>query len=101
MNEALVKCFTYFETKLWFLNTRQLAELAVCNILLIMGNVITNVLVMYILIKTKQISNVTCKLIFMLSISDLLIAVFVQTLLTAELYVRNCSLLVQMFFPYF
>ena len=53
---------------------------------------------MYILIKTKQIENVTCKLIFMLSASDLLIAIFVQNLLTAMLYAINCSLfLVQTF----
>ena len=70
MNETLAKCFTYFETRIWCLNTRQFAVLAICNILLIVGNVITNVLVMYILIKTKQISNVTCKLIFMPSASD-------------------------------
>ena len=41
---------------------------------------------MYILIKRKQISHVTCKLIFMISSSDLLIAIFVQNLVTAVLY---------------
>ena len=92
MNETLMKCFTYFEMRMWFLNTRQFAVLVICNILLIVGNIITNVLVMHTLIKTKQISIVTRKLIFMLSASDLLIAIFVQNLLTAVLYVINCSL---------
>ena len=88
----------YFEMRMWFLNTRQFVVLAICNIFLIVGNVITNILVIYILIKTKQIANVTCTLIFMLSASDLLIVIFVQNLLTAMLYVINCSLfLVQTF----
>ena len=102
MNETLVKCFANFEMKIWFLNTRQFAALVICNIVLMVGNFITNVLVMYILVKTEQISNVTCKLIFMLSASDLLIAIFVQNLVTAMLYVRNCVLLlVQIFFSIF
>ena len=102
LNENSVKCFTYFEMKVWFLNTRQFTALVICHIVLIIRNIITNALVMYILIKTEQISNVTCKLIFMLSTSDLLIAIFVQNLLTALLYVINCSLLlVQIFFSVF
>ena len=53
---------------------------------------------MYILTRTEQISNVTCKLVFMLSASDFLIAIFVQNLLTAVLYVMNCSLLLAQIF---
>ena len=44
MNETLAKCFTYFEMRILCLNTRQFAVLAICNILIIVGNVITNVI---------------------------------------------------------
>ena len=98
MNETSVKCFTYFEMKVWSFNTRQFAAHVICNIVLIVANIIANVLVMYILTKTEQISNVTCKLVFMLSASDFLIAIFVQNLLTAVLYVMNCSLLLAQIF---
>ena len=55
---------------------RQLVSLTVCNMVLILVNVITNVFVIYILIKTKQISNVTCKLILVLSVSDMLLGIY-------------------------
>ena len=47
---------------------------------LMLVNVITNVLVIYVLIKTRQISNVTCKLVFLLSATDLLISGVAQPL---------------------
>ena len=55
---------------------RQLVSLTVFNMVLILVNVITNVFVIYILIKTKQISNVTCKLILVLSVSDMLLGIY-------------------------
>ena len=47
---------------------------------------------MYILIKTSQIENITCKLMFVLSTSDLMIGLFVQNLFMASFYERNCLL---------
>ena len=54
-------------------------------------NVITNASAIYILIKTRQISHVTCKLIFMLSASDLLQGLISQNLLTARVYETSRS----------
>lgn len=62
------------------------------NLVLVVGNVITNALVTYILIKTKQTVIVTCKLIFALSISDLLIRVIGQNLFAALFFHKNCFL---------
>ena len=53
---------------------------------------IANISVMYVLIKTNQMTNITCKLIFVLSKSDLMIGVFVQNLFMASFYERNCLL---------
>ena len=69
---------------------RQLVILTVFNVVLILVNVITNAFVIYILIKTKQISNVTCKLILVLSVSDMLLGVVAQPLFTIEFYDTNC-----------
>lgn len=74
------------------LNSRHLAALTIFNLILMVGNVIANLLVMYVLIKTKQIANITCKLIFVLSSSDLMIGLFVQSLFMALFYDRNCLL---------
>ena len=54
-------------------------------------NVITNASAIYILIKTRQILHVTCKLIFMLSASDLLQGLISQNLLTARVYETSRS----------
>ena len=54
-------------------------------------NVIANGLVIYVLIKTRQISNVTCKLVFLLSMTDLLISGVAQPLYTLELYFSSYS----------
>ena len=69
---------------------RQLIILTVFNVVLISVNVITNALVIYILIKTKQISNATCKLILVLSVSDTLLGIVAQPLFTIEFYNANC-----------
>ena len=53
---------------------------------------IINALVIYVLIKTRQISNVTCKLVFLLSVTDLLISGVAQLLYTLELYFSSCSI---------
>ena len=73
-----------------YLNARYLAALTAINLIVMVGNVSANAMVMYVLIKTKQIVNMTCKVIFMLSTSDLVIGVLVQNLFTAVIYKRNC-----------
>ena len=92
MNETVVYCFTH-QLQFSYLTSRQLATLTVFNLMLMPANIIANILVMYVLIKTKQISNTTCKLIFMLSLSDLLQGIFSQNLFTALSYEKNCLLM--------
>ena len=74
------------------LNSKQLAALTIVNLIVMVGNVIANISVMYALVKTKQMANITCKLIFVLSTSDLMIGVLVQNLFMASFYERNCLL---------
>ena len=68
-----------------------MACLALTNMAIMLVNVIANGLVIYVLIKTRQISNVTCKLVFLLSMTDLLISGVAQPLYTLELYFSSCS----------
>ena len=60
------------------------------NFAVMMGNVFANALVIFILIKTKQLSNVACKLIFMRSISDFLIGTLSQNIFFAVFYGTSC-----------
>lgn len=85
------ECFS-LEFKLSIITFTNLAAGVVCNTTLMIVNVIANACVMFLLIKTEQISNVTSKLIFMLSLSDFMIAIFVQNLFTATFYIMHCSL---------
>ena len=85
------ECFS-LEFKLSIITLTNLAAGVVCNTTLMIVNVIANACVMFLLIKTEQISNVTSKLIFMLSLSDFMIAIFVQNLFTATFYIMHCSL---------
>ena len=73
-----------------YLTSTQVLVVVLLNTVLMVGNIIANGLVIYILIKTKQVSNITCKLIFMLSISDLMIGVFAQNICTIHFYEKNC-----------
>ena len=57
------------------------------------GNIFANALVIYILIKTKQILQIACKLIFMLSASDSLLDLFCQNLLFAMFYATKCTII--------
>ena len=59
----------------------------------LIANITANTLVVYVLIKTKQILQITCKLIFMLSMVDLLLGVFCQNLLFAMLFSTKCSVI--------
>ena len=72
-----------------YLTSTQVLVVVLLNTVLMVGNIIANGLVIYILIKTKQVSNITCKLIFMLSISDLMIGVFAQNLCTIHFYEKK------------
>ena len=56
-----------------YITFSQLVILTMFNSTEMVGNIFTNALVIFILIKTKQLSNFVCKLIFILSISDFLI----------------------------
>ena len=73
-----------------YITLSQLAILIVFNSVVMVGNVFTNALVMFILIKTKQLSNVVCKWIFMLSISDFLIGALYQKNFFAVFYDTSC-----------
>ena len=73
-----------------YLTSTQILVVVLLNTVLMVGNIIVNGSVIYILTKTKQFSNITCKLIFMLSISDLLIGIFAQNLYTIYFYEKNC-----------
>ena len=75
------------------LTSGQLAILTVVNLILMISNITANTLVIYVLIKTRQILQITCKLIFMLSTSALLLGVFCQNLLFVMLFSRNCAVI--------
>ena len=88
MNNSSVFCHIQNIEDL-YLTSRQLVTIALIDSIIMVGNVTANVLVKYILNKTKQFVNNTCKLILVLSISDLLIGIFVQNLFTPLLYEEN------------
>ena len=58
----------------------QLAILTIFNFVVMIGNIFINPIVMYILIKTKQLKNIACMVIFILTITDTLIPIFSQNL---------------------
>lgn len=81
MNTTSVNCFR----DIWqipLLTQEQLTTLVVINLTLMVANVIANALVIYILVSTKQLKKITCKVIFILSVSDLMIGLFAQNLYT-------------------
>ena len=89
MNRALVKCCKFL-IEISILSQSQLVIITVINAILMAGNITINTLVIYILTKTKQIGNITCKLIFVLSALNITIGLFSQNLLTIALYGNNC-----------
>ena len=92
MNRTWENCYrTVVEFS--FLHWRQIVVLTITNSIVMVGNITANMLMIYILIKTKQIANNTCKLFFMLSVSDLMVALFSQNLQTISLYEKSCSTL--------
>ena len=93
MNNTSVSCYRPPALTFPFLNGTQLVILTVTNSVVMVANIFANILAMYILLKTGQIANSACKLFFMLSVSDLMIDLFCQNLLTTILYEKNCILL--------
>ena len=87
-----MNCYIYaFEYVV--LSEKQFTILTIIISIVMAGNIITNIAIIHILIKAKQIVNITGKLIFMLSISDLMIVCFCQNLQTTIFYEKNCLLM--------
>ena len=91
MNQTLGFCFSY-SINVTYLTLSHLVILTVINVIVMVGNVVLNTLVMYILTKTNQLSNITCKVILTLSMSDLVTAAVAQILFLAVLYSPSCSI---------
>ena len=105
MNKSLSKCFSNI-LEVSFLTSEQLIILLVINITSMGMNVTANALVIYILIKTEQLLNITLKLIFSLTISDMLMTLTSQNLIAVMLHGKNCSFkeaftFLSVFFHYF
>ena len=66
------------------------AVLTVLDVLILLGNTVANTLVIYVLIKTKEITKFSCKLLCLLSVNDLAIASIAQTLFITEIYGASC-----------
>ena len=91
MNKTLGFCFSY-SINVTYLTYSHLVILTVINVIVMVGNVILNTLVIYVLTKTKQLSNVACKVILILSVSDLLTGAVAQNLFLLVLYSPSCSI---------
>ena len=89
MNKTSIYCHSN-QIHTSYLRNSQLAVLTVTNLTVTVGNVAADAMVIYALIKTKQLYNVANKLIFMLSISDLLIGGVAQNFYIAVIYGTNC-----------
>ena len=74
----------------WKLHPSLKDKLYLTYLTLMIVNITTNALVIYILIVTKQITNITFKKIFILTISGLLTGLFVQSLFTTIFYKQSC-----------
>ena len=90
MNKTLAYC-DIFRIDAFYLTAWQIITLTVINVIIMVGNITANSLVTYVLIKTKQLSFAPYKLLFMLSLSDLLTAgVLAQTLLFTIINGTSC-----------
>ena len=90
MNQSLSTCFSNIP-EVSFSTSEQLITLLAINIMSMTENVTGNALVIYILIKTEQLSNITFKLIFSLTTSDMLTTLTSQSLLAVMLHGKYCS----------
>ena len=74
MNRTLFTCYRPV-VEFYFLVWTQVVVLTVTNSLVMVANIIANILIIFVLFKTKQIANNTCKLFFVLSVSDLMVGI--------------------------
>ena len=89
MNETLEDCLTS-AIDISSLNYSQRFTLTTIDVMLLVTNAVANVLVIYVLIETKQLTSVSCKFLFMLSLTDILIAMFTQSLFIVVLFETKC-----------
>ena len=83
--------FTDFcEARVLHLIDQHRAILTVLDILVLLGNAVANTLVIYILLKTEEITKFSYRLMFLLSANDLAIASIAQTLFITYIYGANC-----------
>ena len=80
-------CFTPYSLKILFSNTHILI-LQFSNGTIMVGN-ICNFLVMLIIIRTRQISNTACKILFQISFADFLVGSITQPLYMVILQFRE------------
>ena len=92
MNRTLVNCYRPV-VEFRFLVWTQVVVLTVTNSLVMVSNIIANILIIFVLVKTKQIANNTCKLFFVLSVSDLMVGLFVQNSHTPIRHEKSCLLM--------
>ena len=92
MNRTLANCYRPVVEFQFFVWT-QVVVLTVTNSVVMVGNKIANTLIIFVLIKTKQIANNTCNLFFVLSVSDLMVGLFVQNLHKPIWHEKNCLLM--------
>ena len=92
MNRTLANCCRPV-VEFRFLVWTQVVVLTVTNSLVMVANIIANILIIFVLVKTKQIANNTCKLFFVLSVSDLMVGLFVQNSHTPIWHAKSCLLM--------
>ena len=88
-NETLEGCLTS-AVDIANLNYSQRFTLTAIDVMLLVTNAAANSLVIYVLIKTKQLTSVSCKFLMMLSLTDILIAFFTQSLFIIVLFEIKC-----------
>lgn len=88
-NETLEDCLTS-AVDIASLNYSQRFTLTTIDVMLLVTNAVANVLVIYVLINTKQLTSVSCKFLLMLSLTDILIALFTQSLFIVVLFETKC-----------
>ena len=88
-NETLEGCLTS-AVDIASLNYSQRFTLTAIDVMLLVTNAAANSLVIYVLIKTKQLTSVSCKFLMMLSLTDILIAFFTQSLFIIVLFETKC-----------
>ena len=80
MNHTTADCSFDSSFGKQFLTNFQRFNLILINSILLIANVFTNALVIYLLVKTKQFSNYSMKFMLLLATSDILTAATVQTI---------------------